>query len=124
MEELTLTPAQEFREARGWLARHKRDPFLWLVILLPLTYAVLTVAVPTILMTVFPFSEAKRALGQDLPSANIIRVSTLCNLLSATIWVSAVYAETWFTVDGFSRIDERNVKTSHLSASCGGALGF
>ena len=84
MEELTLTPAQEFREARDWLARHKRDPFLWLIILLPLIYAVHTVVVPAILMTVFPFSEAKRALGQDLPSADIIRVTTLCKLRRGT----------------------------------------
>ena len=38
-EELTLTLAQEFREARAWFTQHKRDPFLWLVILGPLTFA-------------------------------------------------------------------------------------
>jgi hypothetical protein len=36
-EDLTLTPAQEFREARDWLKQHKRDSFLWLVIVMTLT---------------------------------------------------------------------------------------
>jgi hypothetical protein len=29
--------AQEFREARDWLKQHKRDSFLWLVIVMTLT---------------------------------------------------------------------------------------
>jgi len=28
-----MTLAQDFREARDWFFQHKRDPFLWLVIL-------------------------------------------------------------------------------------------
>jgi hypothetical protein len=36
---LTLTLAQDFREARDWFVQHKRDPFLWLVILGPLALA-------------------------------------------------------------------------------------
>jgi hypothetical protein len=80
-----LTPAQEFREARDWFAQHKRDPFLWLVILLPLTFATLTIGIPAILMSVFPFSDAKRALGQGLPSGyTVIWPKTICELPSGT----------------------------------------
>jgi hypothetical protein len=43
LEALTLTLVQDFREARAWFVRHKRDTFLWPVILGPLTFAALTV---------------------------------------------------------------------------------
>ena len=33
-----MTPAQDFREARDWFLQHKRDPFLWLIILGPVTF--------------------------------------------------------------------------------------
>jgi hypothetical protein len=33
-----MTLAQDFREARDWFLQHKRDPFLWLIILGPLTF--------------------------------------------------------------------------------------
>jgi hypothetical protein len=80
-----LTPAQEFREARDWLVQHKRDPFLWLIILLPLTFATLTVGVPVILMSAFPFADAKRALGQDLPSGYTATLpKTVCKLPRGT----------------------------------------
>ena len=76
-----MTPAQEFREARDWLAQHKRDPFLWLIILMPLAFATLTIGVPAILMSAFPFSDARRTIGQALPSGDLaITARTLCKL--------------------------------------------
>ena len=81
-----MTPAQEFRETRDWFAQHKRDPFLWLIILMPLTLATLTIGVPAILMSAFPFSDAKRALQQVRPSADLVPVGTrtLCKLPRGT----------------------------------------
>jgi hypothetical protein len=81
-----LTPAQEHREARDWLAQHKRDPFLWLVVLLPLTFATLTVGVPAVLLSAFPFSDAKRALGQTPQAADIVifETKTFCKLPRGT----------------------------------------
>ena len=58
---MTLTLAQEFKEARAWFAQHKRDPFLWLVILGPLTLAAIT---PWWGEFVFPPSDAMRAISQ------------------------------------------------------------
>jgi hypothetical protein len=58
---MTLTLAQEFKEARAWFAQHKRDPFLWLVILGPLTLAAIT---PWWGEFVFPSSDAIRAISQ------------------------------------------------------------
>jgi hypothetical protein len=55
-----LTLAQEFREARAWFAQHKRDPFLWLVILGPLTLAAIT---PWWAAIVFPPADAIRAIS-------------------------------------------------------------
>jgi len=62
-----LILAQDFREARDWFAQHKRDPFLWLVILGPLTLAATTFWG----MAVFPPSSAIRAISQVLPSADV-----------------------------------------------------
>src|SRR5262249_635127 len=53
-EDLTLTPAQEFRETRDWLAQHKRDPFLWLAILMPLTLGAYNFGATIVLLSVFP----------------------------------------------------------------------
>jgi hypothetical protein len=64
-----LTFAQEFREARAWFAQHKRDPFLWLVILGPLTFAAIT---PWWGPVVFPPSDAIRAISQVLPKAEMV----------------------------------------------------
>jgi hypothetical protein len=64
---LTLTLVQEFREARAWFAQHKRDPFLWLVILGPLTFA----AINFWGFFVFPPSDAIRAINQVLPNADM-----------------------------------------------------
>ena len=63
-----MTFAQEIREARVWFAQHKRDPFLWLVILGPLTLAVIT---PWWGVFVFPPSDAIRAISQVLPNAEM-----------------------------------------------------
>ena len=65
---LTLTLAQEFREARAWFAQHKRDPFLWLVILGPLVLVTIT---PWWGIIVFPPSDAERAISQLLPNTKI-----------------------------------------------------
>jgi hypothetical protein len=59
-----LIPAQEFRETRDWFLQHKRDPFLWLIILGPLTLA----AINFWGLFVFPPSDAIRAVSQDFPS--------------------------------------------------------
>jgi hypothetical protein len=66
-EDLTLTLAQEFREARAWFAQHKRDPFLWLVILGPLTFF----AINMWGLFVFQPSGAIRAINQVLPNAEV-----------------------------------------------------
>jgi len=59
--------AQDFMEARDWLVQHKRDPFLWLIILGPLTFA----AINFWGLFVFPPSDAIRAINQVLPNADI-----------------------------------------------------
>jgi hypothetical protein len=66
-----LTLAQEFREARAWFAQHKRDPFLWLVILGPLTFAAIT---PWWGPIVFADSDAIRAIRQVVPDADVALV--------------------------------------------------
>ena len=63
-----MTLAQEFREARAWFAQHKRDPFLWLVILGPLTFATIT---PWWWPFVFPPSDAILAISQVLPNTEM-----------------------------------------------------
>jgi hypothetical protein len=62
-----LTLAQEFREARAWFAQHKRDPFLWLVILGPLTFF----AINMWGLFVFQPPGAIRAINQVLPNAEV-----------------------------------------------------
>jgi hypothetical protein len=42
MNRMSLEFARDLREAKDWLAQHKRDPFLWLVILGPLALAAIT----------------------------------------------------------------------------------
>ena len=64
-----MTLAQEFREARAWFAQHKRDPFLWLVILGPLTLAAIT---PWWGVLVFPTSDAIRAISQVRPNTEMV----------------------------------------------------
>jgi hypothetical protein len=65
-----LTLAQEFRETKNWLVEHKRDPFLWLVILGPLVLAAFTFWG----VVVFPPSDATRTIREVLPSASDITV--------------------------------------------------
>ena len=57
-----MTPTEEFNELRDWFARKKREPAFWVAVLLPWLFAIFTVEVPTILMTAFPFSDAKKTL--------------------------------------------------------------
>jgi hypothetical protein len=64
-----LTPNQEFREARDWLAQHKRDPFLWLIILLTLMMFTLNFGVIALLGSAFPSSDAGQAIGLVGPFA-------------------------------------------------------
>jgi len=66
---LTLTLAQDYREARDWFVQHRRDPFLWLVILGPLTLAAIT---PWWGAFVFPPSDAIRAISQVLPNIEMV----------------------------------------------------
>jgi hypothetical protein len=65
---MRLELAQEFREAKDWLAQHKRDPFLWLVILGPLALAAATLWGAV----VFPPSDAIGAIKQVLPKADVV----------------------------------------------------
>jgi len=64
---LTLTLAQDFREARDWLLQHKRDPFLWLIVLGSLTFP----AINFWGLVVFPPSDALRAISQALPNSEM-----------------------------------------------------
>ena len=84
-EELTLTPAQEFRETRDWLAQHKRDPFLWLIILMPLTLAAINFGGSIGLASAFPRTDAKRAIERVSPTVHIVEVrSFFCKLPHGT----------------------------------------
>jgi len=81
---LALRLDEELRDYRDWLEKHRRDPFLWLVIVLPLTFAAVTVGVPGILAYKFPFSDARPALPV-LPSGDIRATAvTFCKLPQAT----------------------------------------
>ena len=64
---LTLTPPQDFTEARDWFVEHKRDPFLWLIILGPLT--MVAIAFGGVLL--FPPSDARQAVSQVLSNADM-----------------------------------------------------
>ena len=68
MNRVSLELAQELRETKDSLAQHKRDPFLWLVILGPLALAAITFWGPVL----FPASDAIRAIRQVLPKADVI----------------------------------------------------
>lgn len=68
MNRMSLEIAQDLKEAKDWLAQHKRDPFLWLVILGPLALAAITLGD----VVVFPPSDAIRAIRQALPKADVI----------------------------------------------------
>ncbi len=59
-----MTPAQEFKEVREWLAQNKRDPFLWLTIIMALLMFTLNFGIIAILSLPFPFSDAKRVIEQ------------------------------------------------------------
>jgi hypothetical protein len=71
-EVLTLTLAQDYREARDWFVQHRHDPFLWLVILGPLTLAAITGWWGPF---VFSPSDAKRAISQVLPNTEMQNIS-------------------------------------------------
>ena len=53
---------------------------------MPLTFATLTIGVPGILMSAFPFSEAQRSLGEVLPNAAdmVITPRSFCKLPRGT----------------------------------------
>jgi len=59
-----MTAAEEFREASNWFAQWKRDNPLsfWVAVLLPWVFAAFTIGVPAILVSAFPFYDAKQAL--------------------------------------------------------------
>ena len=80
-----MTPAQEFRETRDWLTQHKRDPFLWIIILMPLTLAVIHLVGFTVLSSAFPRTDAKRAIESVSPSVRIAEIRTFfCKLPHGT----------------------------------------
>jgi hypothetical protein len=85
-EDLTLTPAQEFREARDWLKQHMRDPFLWLILVMTLTMFTLNFGGIVILSSTFPPADAIRAFGQVSPKVDlrIVQAKTWCNLPGGT----------------------------------------
>src|SRR5262245_7682960 len=66
-----LTPAQEFRETRDWLKQHKHDPFLWLIIVMPLTLFTLNFGGPAILSSAFPPTDGIRAFGQVASNVDV-----------------------------------------------------
>ena len=81
----TLTLAQDFREARDWFSLHKRDPFLWLIILGPLTFF----AINMWGLFVFPPSGAIRAINQVLPNSD--EVNVLPKRLSEVQWANVFF---------------------------------
>jgi hypothetical protein len=85
-EDLALTPAQEFREARNWLKQHKRDPFLLLIIVMTLLMFTLNFGSIVILSSAFPPVDAKRAIGQVSPYVDlrIAGTKTSCKLPRGT----------------------------------------
>jgi hypothetical protein len=85
-EDLTLTPAQEFREARDWLKQHKRDPFLWLIIVMTMTMFTINFGAIVILSSAFPPADAIRAFGQVSPKVDLrtVEAKTLCKLPRGT----------------------------------------
>src|SRR5262245_14963998 len=65
------SPAQEFRETRDWLKQHKHDPFLWLIIVMPLSIFALNFGGPAILSSKFPSADAISAFGQVAPNVDV-----------------------------------------------------
>lgn len=57
-----MTQTDEFSELRDWFAREKREPAFWVAMLLPWVFAILTIGVPSILITAFPFSDAQKTV--------------------------------------------------------------
>ena len=53
-----MTPLEEYREVKGWIAAHRRDPFLWLVLLLPLVFAGGAAVSNMVLPAVFSYKDA------------------------------------------------------------------
>ena len=80
-----VSSTEAFSELREWFASWKRDNPLsfWVAILLPWIYAVIAVGVPAILITSFPFSDAKQAL-QLPPSIWGTTPKTFCKMPSGT----------------------------------------
>ena len=53
-----MTPLEEYREVKGWIAAHRRDPFLWLVLLLPFVFAGGAAVSNMVLPAVFSYKDA------------------------------------------------------------------
>ena len=80
-----MTPAEEFREYRDWFTHNKRDPLLWIAILLPWMFATITVGVPAILVSAFPYSDAEKALPVlRRPDVGAFGHKTTCTLPQGT----------------------------------------
>ena len=63
-----MTLAQDFTQTRNCFVHHKRVPFLWLVILGPLTFFAINIWG----LFVFPPPGAIRAINQVLPNAKVV----------------------------------------------------
>jgi len=68
---------------RDWFAEQKRDDPLsfWAAIILPFVYATVSIVVPIVLISEFPFSDAKRVLQSRLV---VTDTKTPCKLSSGT----------------------------------------
>jgi len=66
---MSLEFARDLREAKDWLAQHKRDPFLWLVILGPLALAAITLWGAVVFHLRLPSYKASSAQSRCSPAA-------------------------------------------------------
>jgi hypothetical protein len=80
-----MAKAKEFSELRNWFARWKRDDPLgfWVAILVPWLFAVVSIVVPATLMSVFPFSDARRSLNLP-PRVGSVSTRITCKVQSQT----------------------------------------
>ena len=120
-----MTPAQEFREARDWLAQHRRDPYSWLIFLMTLAMFAFNFAAIAVLGSA-PASDAQRTIGQGLPRVDlklvITKFSANCRAARTSLGIistrterrSVVFAETMSMVDGFGLSTTRNLKNLNL----------
>ena len=80
-----MTPFGQNSELHDWFVHWKRDDplSLWVAILLPWVFAVVSIAVPATLSSAFPFSDAKQALALP-PKVGAVTTRITCKLPSGT----------------------------------------